>query len=123
MGAKRMSKRLKFLAQFHEIIDFTIICNPISSVLATHGLMPCFGQINDRKAAMDEEQLADNIFLTPAALTVCSAIGGNPPLVIRAAMSQILEEAFQPLCLHRTWTCKDETAYSAHCLPISKLRF
>jgi hypothetical protein len=67
---------------------------------------------------MDKQRLADDILLHASAFAASSLIRRDPPMVIGTTMSQILEEAFQPLSLDRTWRYEDKTAYSAHRSPI-----
>src|SRR5688572_15249701 len=101
MGVKHMSKRLKFLAQLHKIIDLAVIRDPISSIRSTHGLMARMRNIDNRQAAMDEERFADNVLFYTSAFATSSLLKRDPSLIIWAAMSQIFEEAFQPLTLDR----------------------
>src|SRR5687767_2637942 len=76
--------------------------------------MAGFRHVNDGQAAMDEERLGNDLLFHASTLTASSAVERDPPLVIRATMSQILKEAFQPLSLDRAGRKKNKTANAAH---------
>src|SRR5687768_4465767 len=111
MGVKHMSKRLKFLTQLHEIVDLTIIGNPKSPIRRAHRLMARFRHIDNRQTAMDEERLADNVLFYASAFAAPSLLKRDPSLIIWAAMSQIFEEAVQPLSLDRAGRKQSKTGY------------
>jgi hypothetical protein len=80
--------------------------------------MAGFRHVNDGQAAMDEERLGNDLLFHASTLTASSAVERDPPLVIRATMSQILKEAFQPLSLDRAGRRESKTTYSTHCSSI-----